>query len=632
MSHFNWRRLALLLPLAGFSLGVQAYSQAPSVEERVAAGELPPLEQRLPAEPLQLDFAKWNKDVGQYGGTLNILMGKEKDTRRMTVYGYARLVRYDESLELVPDILQAVEVEQERIFTLHLRPGHRWSDGEPFTSEDFRYWWEDVANNDQLYPVGPPAVLKVNDKFPTVSFPDATTVRYAWEDPNPDFLAGLAGAAPLFIYAPAHYMKQFHQKYANEAELAEKVLSEGKRDWAALHTSMGRLYRADNPGLPALQPWHQTTAGPSSRYIFERNPYFHRVDPDGRQLPYIDRVVMGITESKLIPAKAATGETDLQAQYLRFSDYTLLKRNGPDYGYRVALWREAKGARQALFPNLNHNDPVWRDLFRDVRFRRALSLAINRHEINRVIYYGMAVEGQNTLLPKSPLYKPEYRENWTGFDLDQANRLLDEIGLTERDSSGFRKLPDGRSLEIIVETFDGTSEQADVLQLVADSWSEVGIKLHIKPSNLDNVRRRVYAGEAQMTISTGLENGIATRANSPSELAPVKQEYYQWPKFGQYVETHGAAGEPVDMAEAEQLMTLLESWYRAESADARAEAWHRMLQLHADNVFSIGILAGVMQPVAVDAALRNVPDEGIWNWDPGAHFGLYLPDTFWFER
>ncbi|NVK40670.1 MAG: ABC transporter substrate-binding protein [Oceanospirillaceae bacterium] len=621
---------AVLLSLAGFSQGAAAYSQAPSLDERVAAGELPPVEERLPAQPLQLDFDAMGKKAGQFGGSLTMLMGKEKDTRRMTVYGYARLVRYNQKLELVPDILESVDVENGRVFTLHLREGHRWSDGAPFTSEDFRYWWEDVANNESLYPVGPPAELKVNDKFPTVSFPDATTVRYEWQDPNPDFLAALASAAPLYIYTPSHYMKQFNEKYADPAELSKRVEQYQKRDWAALHTSLGRLYRCDNPNLPVLQPWHQTTASPSSRYRFERNPYFHRVDPDGRQLPYIDTVVMGITESKLIPAKAATGETDLQAQYLRFSDFTLLKRNAPEYGFRVVLWQIAKGAHQALFPNLNHNDPVWRDLFRDVRFRRALSMAINRQEINRVIYYGMAVTGQNTLLPRSPLYKPEYRERWAEFDIAGANALLDEIGLTDRDAAGMRKLPDGRSLEIIVETFDGTSEQADVLQLIADSWSQIGVKLHIKPSNLDNVRRRVYAGEAQMTISSGLENGIATVANSPYELAPVKQEYYQWPKFGQYYETHGAAGEPIDMVEAKQLMELLHSWYGAESEEARREAWQQMLEMHADNVFSIGILAGVMQPVAIDSRLQNVPDEGIWNWDPGAHFGLYSPDTFWF--
>nr|WP_067292218.1 ABC transporter substrate-binding protein [Marinobacterium profundum] len=634
MKFFDWRCGLVLLSMLGGSFGVMAagYSQAPSLDARVASGDLPPVEARLPQVPLKMDFAANGQQVGEYGGRLSMLMGKEKDTRRMTVYGYARLVRYDEKLNLVPDIIESVHVDRDRVFTFHLRPGHRWSDGSPFTSDDFRYWWQDVANNDQLYPVGPPAELMINGKFPEVSFPDAVTVRYAWNDPNPEFLAHLASATPLYLYAPAHYLKQFHIKYTEAYKLAERVLDEGKRDWAALHTSMGRLYRADNPDLPVLQPWHQTTASPSSRYLFERNPFFHRVDPEGKQLPYIDTVIMGITESKLISAKAATGETDLQAQYLRFNDFTLLKRNEKDYKYRVTLWPIAKGAHQALYPNLNHNDPVWRALFRDVRFRRAISMGIDRHEINQVIYFGMAVEGQNTLLERSPLYKPEYRTSWTQFDIKQANKLLDEIGLTEKDISGTRKLPDGRLLEIIVETFDGTSEQADVLQLIADKWRQLGIKLHIKPSNLDNVRRRVYAGETLMTISSGLENGIATAANSPHELAPVQQDYYQWPKFGQFRETHGVAGLAPDFPEAQQLMSLLDDWYRVDSTEQRRDIWQQMLQINADNLFSIGILAGVMQPVTINSRLHNVPDKGIWNWDPGAHFGLYSPDTFWFEQ
>jgi peptide/nickel transport system substrate-binding protein len=350
MRFFDWRCGLVLLSLLGCSLGVMAagYSQAPSLDARVASGELPPVEARLPQAPLTMDFAANGQQVGVYGGTLSMLMGKEKDTRRMTVYGYARLVRYDEKLNLVPDIVESVDIEQDRVFTFHLRPGHHWSDGAPFTSDDFRYWWQDVANNDQLYPVGPPAELMINGKFPEVSFPDAVTVRYAWSDPNPEFMAHLASATPLYLYAPAHYLKQFHIKYTEAYKLAERVLDEGKRDWAALHTAMGRLYRADNPDLPVLQPWHQTTASPSSRYLFERNPYFHRVDPEGRQLPYIDTVIMGITESKLISAKAATGETDLQAQYLRFNDFTLLKRNENDYKYHVTLWPIARGAHQAL--------------------------------------------------------------------------------------------------------------------------------------------------------------------------------------------------------------------------------------------------------------------------------------------
>src|SRR5262249_5555882 len=309
---------------------------------------------------------------------------------------------------------------EDRRFTFHLRPGHKWSDGKPFTSEDFRYWYEDVALNEKLSPTGLTQELLVDGEKPKVEFPDATTVRYTWSKPNALFLSKLAAPNPVYIYAPAHYLKQFHAKYADKAKLEELVKASGQRNWAALHTRKNTLYHNDNPDLPSLEPWVVTTAPPSERFIFKRNPFFYRIDAAGRQLPYVDRVAMAIADSKIIPVKTGAGESDLQPRYLRFDNYTFLKEAEERNDYQVRLWDTAPGAQLALYPTLNVNAPVWHTLMRDVRFRRALSLAINRHEINQVIYYGLAIEGQNTVLPKSPLYKPEYRSAWAKFDLKAA--------------------------------------------------------------------------------------------------------------------------------------------------------------------------------------------------------------------
>ena len=134
-----------------------------------------------------------------------------------------------------------------------------------------------------------------------------------------------------------------------------------------------------------------------------------------------------------------------------------------------------------------------------------------------------------------------------------------------------------------------------------------------------------------MSIFSGIENGLATERMSPEDLAPVHQIHYQWPKWGQYVETFGQSGEPADDPSALQLQQLYEAWYRAKSDTEKSEIWHEMLQINMENMWTIGIVAGVMQPVVFRNSLRNVPDEGLWNWDPGAHFGLYEPDLFWFE-
>ncbi|MCH8238845.1 MAG: ABC transporter substrate-binding protein, partial [Proteobacteria bacterium] len=411
------------------------FKETPSLAELVAAGKLPPVAKRLPAEPRVINLPELGLKPGRHGGRMRLLMGKQKDIRMMTVYGYARLAGYDRNLNLVPDIVKSYDVKEGRIFTFRLRKGHKWSDGHPFTSADFAYYWNDVANNRELSRSGPRASMLVDGKPPVFEVIDETTVRYTWDKPNANFLFALSGGRPLYIYMPAHYLKQFHMSYQNPAKLAEMVKAASVRNWVSLHIRNGRQYRQENPALPTLQPWMNTTTSPSQRYIFRRNPYYHRVDAAGRQLPYIDEVVLSMGSSKIIPAKTGSGEADLQARYLRFDHYTFLKESEKRQDFNVRLWRIARGSQVALFPNLNARDPNWRKLIQDVRFRRALSLAIDRREINQVVYYGLIRESANTVLPESPLFRPAYQHAWARYDIKTANELLDDIGLTRRNSN-----------------------------------------------------------------------------------------------------------------------------------------------------------------------------------------------------
>ncbi|MEQ8586647.1 MAG: ABC transporter substrate-binding protein [Thalassobaculaceae bacterium] len=620
--------LVLLLAPAG---PASAQAEPPLLADRVAAGELPAMADRLPVDPMIVDLKGQGRALGEYGGTLNMVMGRAKDARQMVVYGYARLVGYDpETMELRPDIARDVIVEDNRSFTFVLREDHRWSDGTPFTAEDFRYFWEDVANNPEISPTGPPIELLVNGEPPLVEILSPNRVRYSWSQPNPDFLPQLAGARPLYLYRPSHHLKRFHAAYADPDRLEKAVEEAQARSWAALHNREDNLYKFDNPDLPTLQPWIVRTAPPATRYTFERNPYYHRIDGRGRQLPYIDAVVFQIASSGLIPAKTGAGEVDLQARYLSFDDYTFLRQGEGRGDYETYLWRTAKGSHLALFPNLNIADAEWREVMRDVRFRRALSLAINRHELNQVIYFGLAVPGNNTILPASPLYKPEYRETWAAYDPARANALLDEMGLTGRDDRGVRLLPDGRPMEIIVETAGESTEETDLLELIHDTWMEVGIKLYTRPSERTVFRNRIFAGQTQMAISFGLENGIPSNESSPSEFAPTAQTQYMWPRWGQYYQTKGQAGAAPDMPEAARLLVMYDDWRRATTASERRAIWERMLEIWTDQVFSIGLVAGVLQPVVVSLNLHNVPVQAIYNWEPGAHFGMHRPDTFFF--
>ena len=606
--------------------------ETPALAERVRAGALPPVGDRLPRRPLVTRLEEMGRETGRHGGRLRMLVSRAKDVRLMVVYGYARLVGYDENLALAPDLLERVEVEDERVFTLHLRPGHRWSDGHPFTAEDFRYYWEDIANHDELSPSGPPRELLADGRPPRFEVLDETTVRYSWDAPNPFFLPALAGARPVYVYAPSHWLRRFHARYEDRERLDREARAQGRRGWASIHNRKDSPYRNLDPEAPTLQPWRNITPSPAQRYVFRRNPFFHRVDGAGRQLPYLDEVVMTVTDTKLIPAKTGAGESDLQVRGLGFDDFTFLKRNEERIGRRVRLWKTTKGSHVALYPNLNAKDPVWRALLRDVRFRRALSLAIDRREINLILYRGFAVQGNNTVDEGSPLYRPELRERWARFDPERANALLEESGLARRDpETGIRRLPDGRPAVIVVETAGETAEQADVLELVHDTWLEAGIKLYTKPLQRETFRNRIFAGETLMSVWGGLENGTPSPDTSPAELAPTSQQQLQWPKWGQHYQSRGRTGEPCDLPAAIDLLGLYDEWIEALAPGRRAGIWDRMLDIHADRTFTIGIVAAIPQPAVIHARLRNVPERGVYNWEPGAHLGVHRMDAFWYE-
>lgn len=612
------------------TLAVPVPVETPALAEAVAAGRLPPVAERLPTAPRVVDLAAMGRETGRPGGTWRMLMGDQRDLRFMTVFSYTRLVVFDEKLNLVPDILQSLDNQDDKVFTLHLRPGHRWSDGQPFTADDFRYYWEDVANDPKLSPSGPNLALLANGKPPRFEVLDPETVRYTWADPNPGFIPAIAAAQPVFIFMPAHYLKRFHQRFADKDALAAAIKAAKVSGWVALHERKSRQYRPENPDLPTLDPWRNTTPPPAEQFRFERNPFFHRVDAAGHQLPYFDAVTMTLGTPNLIPAKAAAGDADLQARYLNFEDYTFLKAGERSHGYEARLWEEGIGAFAALFPNLNARDPVWRALNRDVRVRRALSLGINRRDINHVIFFGLARESADTVLPQSPLYDKALAGSFADHDVAAANALLDAAGLDRRDSDGTRLMADGRRMEITVETSGENQLYTDIMELVASDWAKLGIRTFVHPSHLDIFRQRIASGDTVMSMDRGMDNGVPTAEFEPNALAPTQDSQYQWPGFGLFVQSSGHEGQKIDMPDVQRLEDLWHDWRHADKVSAQRAIWTEMLRLNADQVFAIGIVNGTRQPLVVSNRMRNVPVTGLWAFQPSSYFGLYMPDTFFY--
>ena len=606
--------------------------ETPSLTDQIAEGAVPSVGERVPDEPLVVDLPAKNREPGLHGGTLRMFITRAKDVRYMAAYGYARLVGYDSTYSLVPDLLRDVTVSEDgRSVTLHLRRGHKWSDGHPFTTEDFRYWWEDVAQDPDISPGGPPVELLAVGRKPLVEVIDEVTIRYTWIVPNPQFLPALAQARPVYIYRPAHYMKQFHAKYADPDELAKKVEEEKAKKWARLHNGKDNLYKFDNPDLPVLQPWVNRSEKNNQRYILERNPFYHRIDTSGRQLPYLDRVELEIAAGGLIPAKVALGEATLQLRSLGFSDAPVLKKGEKAGGYVTHLWHSGAGSEVALYPNLTYADPAWQALFRNTDFRRALSLGVSRKAINKVLYFGLAKERAVAALEESPFFDEHNATAWAEFDPDRANQMLDALGLDQRNSAGIRMLPDGRPMEIIVETAGERGEEADALELITATWDQLGIRLLVRPMDRDILRLRAFSGHSMMVAWYGWNNGIPTLDAPPFELAPVDQANFSWPRWGEFHQTKGSSGEQIDLPEAERLERLFTQWTLTSDDKRKSEIWREMLAIHADQVFVIGTVSRAPLPIVADAALRNVPHDGLYAWDPGAHLGIHRIDEFFFE-
>ena len=615
-------RRALLAGLGAAAIWARAPSRA--------FADTPPADAPgLPATPYVADLAAHGRRLGSAGGTIRTLIAKARDVRYLSVYGYTRLIGYDADLNLRPDVLERVDVEGGR-FTFTLRHGHRWSDGHPFTTEDFRYYWEDVANEKALSPDGPPAFFRVDGKLPTVEFLDPVTVRYSWDRPNPMFLPALAAPRDPLIYRPSHYLKPYHARYIGKDAADAKAKALKLRSWAALHNRLDDNYELNNPDCPTLQGWVPRTRSPATRFRFERNRSYHRVDTAGTQLPYVDTIVMDVASQGLLVAKTNAGEADLMFRGLMMPDIPSLKEGEAAHRYRTNLWPVARGSEIALYPNLTTTDPAWRQLNRDVRYRHALSLAIDRRTLNNTLLFGLGTEGNDTIVPESALFEPEMRTLHATYDPARAAKLLDEIGLTARDGSGTRLLPGGRALELVVES-DGEAEMVlDALLLITEFWREVGIRLITKPQERTNLHRRSIAGVTVMVAAQGLDLAVPTAIMPPTELSPAQPEHYSWPLWSMNVESRGKSGEPCDVPEVQRLIELDREWRHTDDAGRQAAIWREMLMNHARNTWVIGTVAGALQPVVGADRLINLPKRALYSWEPTAMIGVQrLDELFW---
>ena len=590
----------------------------------VSAEKLPPLARRLPSDPL---VVRPFERVGEYGGTWHMMVDNPDLGVYKMIAGYAPLVRWKtDCTGLEPGLATRWEYNKEGThLTLHLRHGVHWSDGAEYTSEDLAYWADiSLAKKERI--VRPYWTL-VNGKDMTYSAPDKYTFVMKFAGPNwyvPLHLA--TGFWESEDYQmPKHYLKAFDPDY-----------NHAYKDYSVFDKKNLTHF---NPDRPTLWPWKLAAIEDGGfRMVLERNPYYYMTDNQGRQLPYIDKVICEyVPDAQVRVLKILSGEVDAQFRLMESRDLGLYVQGEKRGHYRVLRWLSEDGANTAFLVNWSPPDPVLRGLLRDSRFRKAMSLAIDREKCNQVAWRGLALPQQATISPdawhfKIPGGKQVYQEwarAYSQFDIPQGNRLLDSMGLTKRDAAGYRLRPDGRRLSLLLDMPPAATEDVGVDEslIAKDGWEKLGIEmvLHNWPSAQFTLRQRTgqytisNAGEAEMDLFT-----------YPDWVFPTTDNYWH-AQVGKWYKSGGKEGE----APTGMLKDLLDIYDQIKGEGNLTKSHQLVLKAirmeAKDGFFAIGTAARDPALVMVKDNFRNVPpsDRILGPWavsGPASSF----PETFFF--
>lgn len=609
------------------------FKEAPQLAQMVKDGKLPPVDQRLPKEPLVI---KPLQKVGQYGGTWHLTTTGRADGANFTrVVGYDGLVRWDPDWkQILPNLATKWETNAEGTeFTFYLRPGLKWSDGTPLTTDDFIFWLEDIAKNTELTPAFP-AWLSTDGKLPNIVKKDDSTFTYKFASPNGLFLQRLATPDGLLIFAPAKFLKPYHKKYAGaqadaavQAEIQKNqknFQAEAQRrstlqgDWAVVFAVLNDY--PFTPQRPTVYAWRVTKGvGDGTHVTWERNPYYWKVDTDGNQLPYIDTLDFEQHEKvDTMVLKALNGEIDAQSRHISaLSNKSVFVDNQQKGNYHLFESTGSGMNTTILALNLAHKDPEMRKVLQDSRFRQALSHAINRKEAIDVIYVGQGQPWQAGPLKESPYYNEKLATQYLEFNPQKANQLLDEMGLTKKDAQGMRLRLDGKPLFISVEVEATHQEWIDYMQLVKKYWAAVGVNAEMKTEDRSIFYTRKDNNDHDAGIWGG-DGGLEV-VLEPRWYFPFSNESIYATSWAKWFQTNGQQGdEPIEPAKKQ--IDLYRQLLGTGDEKKQADLMKQILQIAADQFWVIGLALPVKGYGIVRNDFFNLPDKQLGAWlfpDPG---------------
>ncbi|MEM8596098.1 MAG: ABC transporter substrate-binding protein [Pseudomonadota bacterium] len=613
---------------AGCTMAFSANPDIEALNGQIAGNPaLPPLEERLPSEPL---VVVPYDGVGQYGGTLDALSNAtEAGTSDFLSVRHVNLVRYADDLEtIVPNVATSWEWNDDYTqLTFTLRAGHKWSDGAPFTSADVAFWHDYLMLDENIYETPRDYVLVGGEQM-TVETPDDVTVIFNLPAPKPGLLAHFATSYAQG-FQPKHFLGQFHPKINADADATAQALGfengydaimayYGNSDWTDTPTPM-----LSRPEIVEGLEKHTVPTLESHIYISDTtegrrlvaNPYFHQVDPTGQQLPYIsEQNEVYINDNEVRILKLVNGEVDYKSQSVRLDQAPLLLENREAGGYSIQL--KPTVAMPAVSFNLSHEEEAKRELFQNVEFRKAMSVAINRVELNETAYFGQGEPSQ--VLPFNPA--PEWvNEELASFaaeyDPDAAKAALDALGLSDTDGDGFRELPNGENLTLAMN-FATQGIAGTVVELISQDWANVGIRSVVKEVTPDEYRsaqssNKLDVGLWQYGAPLAIHMGLNTFFRAPFGTYFEHRTGMLW---AEWLDSDGAKGvEPPEWVKT--LAADIDSFQSATpGSDEAAEIGARLAETFVTNLPMIGTVQAP-EPVYVNNRLKNVPEFKTWSYE-----------------
>ncbi|HDQ72821.1 MAG TPA: ABC transporter substrate-binding protein [Chloroflexi bacterium] len=598
------------------------YNEAPMLAEMVAAGELPVVDERLPEEPMIVEPIE---SIGEYGGIWHRAFLGVKDFHALGRLIYEAVLRWprDPKDPIQPGLAKDWKWSEDGTeLTLYFREGLKWSDGAPFTVDDVIFWWEDIELDENITPA-PHSEWVVNGEPMELEKIDDTTIKLKFAGPNG--LAESIGLAfhgcqwPLGFerfgfFAPRHYLEQFHPKYNPEADY--DIFEEKAFNF--------------NTELPVMYAWRvsQWEAG-ATEMAAERNPYYWKVDPEGNQLPYIDRIHFTLVEdNEAVNMMAIAGELDMQHRRIDFAKYTVYQENAEAGDYHLLMWSTAQASTITLFPNQSYPDPTYRELMQNLKFRQALSLAIDRDMINDVAFLGQGIPRTISVVRSSPLFQEDIETYYAEHDPDAAQVLLEEIGLV-KGGDGFYTFEDGTPVELIVEATDAVSGASmDALELVVEEWNSIGLKTVLQTMSRDIYWPRATANEV-MIATWETDRGLVPMVD-PIYQFPFDDRSWMGPAFGMWYKTGGELGEE-SPAHLKEVQDLYDQYKSSVDPDEQLEIAKEIVRKSTEGLFTIGTVGMTPGLVVVKNNFHNVMKEHTSDWlvfTPGTQD----PPQFWIER